>query len=148
MIDVKKFPGNFAEGINFERESYKTNMMNRKNFLKTLTFGAMSTGLLLSACGGDAPESKKADTGEAPATQPPAASSNADCNDLSALTDAEKDQRNLSEYVPKSLDPEKNCGNCRFRKPASEPNGCDGCQLFKGPVNAAGNCKAWFKKDA
>ena len=123
--------------------------MNRKKFLKSVAFGALSTSVLVAACGGDAP---KTETTTAPAATPepaPAASAPAaDCNDLSGLAEADVKQRESLAYVAKSEDPAKNCANCRFMKPNSEANGCNGCQLFKGPVNPEGNCKSWFKKDA
>ena len=122
--------------------------MNRKNFLKTLTIGAASTGVLLSACGGDAPKSNTSTAPENAASNNTAAPAGADCNDLSALTDAERKQRESVSYTVKSAEPEKFCGNCRFFQPGTQPNGCAGCQLFKGPVNPEGNCKSWFKKDA
>ncbi len=118
--------------------------MNRKIFLKTLTFGVASTGILLSACGGDAPKTESTTGTDAAATAP----AGADCNDISALTDAEKKQRESVEYVTKSVTPDKFCSNCRFMQLGTQPNGCAGCQLFKGPVNPEGNCKSWFKKDA
>ena len=109
--------------------------MNRKNFIRTAAFGVVSGTVLLSACGGDSTTNQ-----DSKAT--------VDCNDLSSISDADKKQREAVQYVAKSLDPEKKCSNCKFQKVASEPNGCDGCQLFKGPVNPEGNCKTWFKKDA
>lgn len=123
--------------------------MNRKNFLKTVGLGAVASTVILSACGGDAP---KTDTNSQPpapdaASEAPSAPA-ADCNDLSGLAEADVKQRESVEYVTASTDPEKRCNNCRFMKPNSEPNGCSGCQLFKGPVNPEGNCKSWFKKDA
>jgi hypothetical protein len=121
--------------------------MNRKNFLKSVAFGAASSSLLVAACGGDAPktETKTAE----PAAEPAAAAAPAaDCNDLSGVAEADLKQRESVGYVAKSTDPEKNCANCRFMQVGTQANGCNGCQLFKGPVNPEGNCKSWFKKDA
>jgi hypothetical protein len=125
-------------------------MMDRKKFLKSMAFGALSTSVLVAACGGDAPKTEtKTEAPTEPAAEPAAAqTTSADCNDVSGLAEADVKQRESVSYVAKSVDPEKNCGNCRFMKPNSEPNGCNGCQLFKGPVNPEGNCKSWFKKDA
>jgi hypothetical protein len=123
--------------------------MNRKNFLQTMGLGALSASVLVAACGGDAPKTETAPAAEAtpePAAEPAAAA--ADCNDLSGVAEADLKQRESLSYVTKSTDPEKNCGNCRFMQVGTQPNGCNGCQLFKGPVNPEGNCKSWFKKDA
>lgn len=126
--------------------------MNRKNFLKTFALAAASGSVLLAACGGDngtkenkntTPEETKTPE-PAPATEAPTA----DCNDLSGVDAADIKQRESLAYVAKSTDPEKNCGNCRFYQEGNQPNGCGGCQLFKGPVNLEGNCNSWFKKDA
>lgn len=129
--------------------------MNRKNFLKSMALGAASTSMLVAACGGDAP---KTETTTAPETTPeaapaaaeaaPAATASGECNDLTGLAEADVKQRESVEYVVKSADPAKNCANCRFMQVGTQPNGCNGCQLFKGPVNPEGNCKSWFKKDA
>lgn len=119
--------------------------MNRKKFLKSMAFGALSTSVLVAACGGEAP---KTETTTAPAAEPAAAAPAADCNDLSGLSADDLKPREAVAYVAKSTEADKMCSNCRFMKPASEPNGCNGCQLFKGPVNPEGNCKSWFKKDA
>lgn len=130
--------------------------MNRKNFLKSVALGAASTSMLVAACGGDAPKTENATTApeaaatpEAPAAaEAPAATSTGECNDLTGLTPAEIQTREAVSYVVKSTDAEKNCANCRFMQVGTQSNGCNGCQLFKGPVNPEGNCKSWFKKDA
>lgn len=119
--------------------------------MKTVGLGAVASSVVLSACGGDAPktENNAAAGSETPAeAEPAAAAPAADCNDLTGLAEADVKQRESVSYVTASTDPEKKCSNCRFMKPNSEPNGCNGCQLFKGPVNPEGNCKSWFKKDA
>ncbi|MCG9880589.1 MAG: high-potential iron-sulfur protein [Bacteroidia bacterium] len=127
--------------------------MNRKNFLKSMALGAASTSILVAACGGDAPktESTTAPAAETPAEVPaetaPAAST-ADCNDLSGLTEAEIKQRESVGYVTASTEADKNCANCRFMQEGNQPNGCSGCQLFKGPIVPEGYCKSWFKKEA
>jgi hypothetical protein len=125
--------------------------MNRKNFLKSMALGAASTSILVAACGGDAPKTETTTAPvetpeEVPAETAPAAT--ADCNDLSGLTEAEIKQREAVAYATVSTDAEKNCGNCRFMQEGTQANGCNGCQLFKGPVVPEGNCKSWFKKDA
>jgi hypothetical protein len=125
--------------------------MKRKDFLKSMAFGALSSSVLLAACGGGNTPQQTTTTPEAtpeaaPAAAPEASTSNANCNDLTGLTEADITQRNSLGYVEKTEDPAKNCGNCRFYQPGTQANGCGGCQLFKGPVNEGGNCKSWFAK--
>jgi hypothetical protein len=125
--------------------------MERKDFLKSIALGAISSSVLLAACGGgNTPQQNNTTTPEAtpeptPAV-PEASATSTNCNDLSGLTEAEINARNSVGYVEKTEDPAKNCGNCRFYQPGTQPNGCGGCQLFKGPVNEGGNCKSWFAK--
>jgi hypothetical protein len=125
--------------------------MNRKNFLKSMALGAASTSILVAACGGDAP---KTETTTAPAETPAAVpaeaapAATADCTDLSGLSEAERKQRESVGYVNASTEADKNCTNCRFMQVGTQPNGCNGCQLFKGPIVPEGYCKSWFKKDA
>lgn len=123
--------------------------MDRKNFLKTATLGALSASVLIAACGNDAPKTDP-NTSTTPEVEPEAEPTAvaADCNDVSGLTEAEVKQRETVMYVAVSTVPEKNCANCRFMQIGTQPNGCNGCQLFKGPVNPEGYCKSWFKKDA
>jgi hypothetical protein len=123
--------------------------MDRKKFLKTATLGALSASVLIAACGDDAPKTD-ANTSTNPEVEPEAEPTAvaADCNDVSGLTEADIKQRETVMYVAVSTDPEKNCANCRFMQIGTQPNGCSGCQLFKGPVNPEGYCKSWFKKDA
>jgi hypothetical protein len=125
--------------------------MERKDFLKSIALGALSSSVLLTACGGgNTPQQNTTTTPEATPNPTPAApeasASSANCNDLSGLTEAEINARNSVGYVEKTEDSAKNCGNCRFYQPGTQANGCGGCQLFKGPVNEGGNCKSWFAK--
>lgn len=124
--------------------------MNRKNFLKSFAFTAMGSSVLLAACGNETKPVEQKNTEAQPEAAPVQAEGNstADCTDLSGVAEADLKQRESLSYVVKSDDPEKNCANCRFYQPGSQPNGCGGCQLFKGPVTPEGNCKSWFKKDA
>ena len=123
--------------------------MDRKKFLKTFAFGALSTSVLVAACGGDAPKTENKTAPEAaPATTPEAAAPAADCNDLSGVAEADLKQRESLGYVAKSTEADKNCTNCRFYQAGTQANGCGGCQLFKGPVTPEGYCKTWNKKEA
>jgi hypothetical protein len=124
--------------------------MNRKAFLKAFAFTAASAGLFITACSND---STPTQTGPVPpettpSPEPATTQAPADCNDLSGLTKTELEVRQSLGYVPVSVEPDKFCGNCRFFKPEDQPNGCPGCQLFKGPINTKAYCKSWFKKDA
>lgn len=125
--------------------------MDRKKFLKSFAFAAASGSVLLAACGGgegNKTENKTAQP-EAPAAQEPApaATASADCNDLSSVAEADLKQRESLGYVAASTEADKNCSNCRFYQEGNQPNGCGGCQLFKGPVTPEGYCKSWFKKE-
>lgn len=124
--------------------------MDRKKFLKTFAFGALSTSVLVAACGGEAPKTENKTAPEAaPATTPEAAapSSTADCTDMTGIAEADLKQRESLGYVAKSTEADKNCTNCRFYQPGTQANGCGGCQLFKGPVTPEGYCKTWNKKE-
>lgn len=110
----------------------------RKFFERALMVGAATfgAGAFLSACksdakgGGDATKAKKA----------PAAA--AQCTDAS-LSDAEKGTRKALQYVEKSAQAGKNCGNCKlFQK--KDP--CNGCTAVPGPIATEGYCTAWVAK--
>ncbi len=123
--------------------------MDRKKFLKAFAFGALSTSVLVAACGGDAPKSETKTAPEAaPAPEAAAPAAAADCNDLSGVAEADLKQRESLGYVAKSVEADKNCTNCRFYQAGTQANGCGGCQLFKGPVTPEGYCKTWNKKEA
>jgi len=126
--------------------------MNRKHFLKSFAFAAVSGSTLLAACSGEGSktENKATSPEETKAEEIPSESQtvSADCNDLSGVDAADLKQRESLGYVAKSAEADKNCSNCRFYQAGSQPNGCGGCQLFKGPVSTEGYCKSWFKKEA
>jgi hypothetical protein len=119
--------------------------MKRKEFLKSVALGAMSSSVLLAACSGGNNSTQTTSPASEPATEPTSASSSdADCGDLSGLTEADLQQRESLGYVAVSTIEGKNCGNCRFYQPGTQVNGCGGCQLIKGPVYEGGNCNSWF----
>jgi hypothetical protein len=100
--------------------------LSRRTALRVLGMvPLMSAGL--AACGGDksGPES---------------------CNDVSALSDAEKAARSALQYVDKSPYPDKKCKLCNLYLPAAEASQCGGCQVVKGPVHPEGYCTAFVKK--
>jgi hypothetical protein len=121
----------------------KNYSMKRKDFLKSVALGAMSSSVLLAACGGGSNQQTTA-----PATEPTPApqAATGDCNDTSGLTEADLQQRQSLGYVAQSNVEGKNCTNCRFYQEGSQENGCGGCQLFKGSVLPEGYCNSWFAK--
>lgn len=129
--------------------------VSRRDFLQRLSIvGAAGIGgsALLSACGGGSEEQAGGAGGEGQTSaQGGAATADLQCDDLSALSDAEKQQRaqmveSLS-YVDQTENPEQNCANCAlYEQPDAEPttdNACGGCQLFPGPVHPNGWCSSW-----
>jgi len=137
--------------------------VSRRDFLQRLSIvGAAGIGgsTLLSACGGgsDGESGGSAEgqtSGGGAEGQTSAAGGQAtadlDCDDLSALSDAQVQQRNqMAEslnYVAETPNPEQNCANCAlYEQPEAEEttdNACGGCQLFPGPVYPNGYCTSW-----
>ena len=70
------------------------------------------------------------------------------CEDASALSDADKAMRTTLKYVDKSTDPAKICSGCNFFQKPSQENACGGCTLVKGPINPGGLCSSWVQKAA
>lgn len=120
--------------------------MNRKDvsrrdfLLRASALGAAAVGgsSLIAACGGKE---------SAPQTAaPPAASeavADAGCNDLSGLTEQEKQMRGALQYVEVSPDPEKRCDNCQLYIAPEEGVACGSCKILKGPVAPGGHCTSW-----
>ena len=98
--------------------------LSRRRFLAT-TAGAIGVIPILSACGGGAPTTAAA------------------CEGYDALSEADLATRAALNYVDKSPKPAEICASCRlYNAPAAE-SACGGCQLFAGPVTAAGYCTGW-----
>jgi len=128
--------------------------VSRRDFLQRLSIvGATGIGgsTLLSACGGGSDgESGGGAEGQTSAAGGQA-TADLDCDDLSALSDAQMQQRNqMAEslnYVAETPNPEQNCANCAlYEQPEAEEttdNACGGCQLFPGPVYPNGYCTSW-----
>jgi hypothetical protein len=91
-----------------------------------LLVGAPIAAAILSACG------KK--------TEPDS------CQDVSALSDAEKTGRTALQYTDKSPQADKHCSACNFWQPNSDPAQCGGCKLVKGPIHPKGYCTAFAPK--
>lgn len=100
--------------------------VNRRQFVVAAT-AALGFIPLLSACGGggSAPETASA------------------CPGYDTLTPEQLQARQALNYVDKTPQPEKHCGNCRFFNKDASSETCGGCQLFQGPVVAQGYCTAW-----
>jgi len=67
------------------------------------------------------------------------------CNDVSGLTDEQKQARTALEYVEVTPQADKTCDNCNFWQ-AGQANACGGCTLIQGPINPKGYCKSWVAK--
>ncbi|HEX5024309.1 MAG TPA: high-potential iron-sulfur protein, partial [Agriterribacter sp.] len=109
----------------------------RRLFLKKCMSAAMMlTGgiLLLNSCGApgkeaaqDKPEEGRADS----------------CDDYAGLTENDLKARASMGYSKQSPIPGKQCNNCNLWLPPAGNAVCGKCQLFKGPVYAAGHCTYW-----
>jgi len=100
---------------------------SRKDFLKKITLMgvvAASASTVISACAGGADP----------------------CDDLSGVSDADKQMRTNLGYVKQGQDASKRCDNCQLYVAPSGGSACGGCTLFKGPVHAGGYCNSWVTK--
>ena len=69
-----------------------------------------------------------------------------ECTDLDGLAQGDKQLRAAQEY--KDISPfgnEKNCKSCEFFK-AGGADECGTCTIVKGPINPAGYCSSWVKR--
>ena len=128
--------------------------VSRRDFLQRLSIvGVAGIGgsTLLSACGGGSDGESGGGAEEQTSAAGGQATADLDCDDLSALSDAQMQQRNqMAEslnYVAETPNPEQNCANCAlYQQPEDEEttdNACGGCQLFPGPVYPNGYCTSW-----
>ncbi len=107
---------------------------------------AAGAGVVLTGCSSEKKAAPKADAKGGADKKPAAPKKKAlKCDDVSALSDAEKNTRNTFKYVAKSTDPAKNCLNCQLYQ-SKGADACGGCQVVKGPIHPAGYCTAWVKK--
>lgn len=116
--------------------------VTRRDFLLrvgVLGLTGLGAGSLLSACGGQ--QQRSASTGTEPAP-----SAELSCMDVSGLTAEEIQMRESLQYVDHSPYPDKLCSNCQLYVPASSPNQCGACQLFKGPIHPNGYCTSWVQQ--
>jgi hypothetical protein len=124
--------------IDKEFDKMSEQKMTRRELLaKAAGVGVVlvGAGALLSAC--------KSEGGAPAGGAAPAAA--ASCDDVSALSDADKKTRESLKYVSKTPDAAKRCDGCSLYIPGSP---CGGCKVVKGPIAAEGWCSAWAPKPA
>lgn len=68
------------------------------------------------------------------------------CQDVGALSDADKTTRSALQYVDRGTLAGKECDKCNFWQPPKDPAQCGGCQLVKGPIHPKGYCTAFAPK--
>lgn len=114
--------------------------VSRRAFLQRLSvlgLAGAGGGALLSACGGGSEQDDASTT----------ADTDVSCDDLSGLTDAQREQRRQVveslNYVEASPNENQTCANCALYTPPTGDEPCGGCQLFPGPVNPNGYCTSW-----
>ncbi len=128
--------------------------VSRRSFLQRLSIiGVAGVGgsTLLSACGGSEDGGESGGAQSQTSDEGAAATADLNCDDLSALSDAQMQQRQSMveslNYVAETPNPEQNCANCAlYQQPEAEEttdNACGGCQLFPGPVYPNGYCTSW-----
>lgn len=117
--------------------------VSRRSFLQRLSvlgIAGVGASSVLSACGGSGDEG-------ASSSSDSSGSADFSCDDLSALSDDERQQRETQvqalQYVEESPNPEENCANCSFWQTPEGDDNCGGCQLFPGPVHPDGWCNSW-----
>ena len=129
----------------------KNKDFSRRDFLlKASALGALAAGgsSLLAACGGKEGGTQAPGTGSSTAA-PPAqeqAAASASCDDLSGLTEQEKQMRTALQYVDHTTMPDKRCDNCQLYIPPEGDAPCGGCKILKGPIAPAGYCTSWAAK--
>lgn len=65
------------------------------------------------------------------------------CDDVSGLSESEKEKRKSLGYTEITPIDENVCGNCQLYLPPKSQERCGGCQLFKGPVYEQAYCTYW-----
>ena len=98
--------------------------VTRRRFLASAG-AVLGVGPLVAACGGGGPTTASA------------------CAGYGDLTGADLAAREALGYVDKSPKPAEICASCRLYDLPEGDSPCGGCQLFAGPVLAAGYCNSW-----
>ncbi len=124
----------------------KNDKLSRRDFfVRATAVGAVTvgSGTILAACGGG--DSQSADNAPPPPANDTSGDTmaSADCTDVSALTDAEKQTRTSLQYVDQTANPDQRCDNCQLYVAATGDSACGTCQIIKGPINPAGYCISW-----
>lgn len=116
---------------------------SRRKFIQTLT--ALGTaGVItpvLSACGGG-------NGGESGGTTAGESQAGFSCTDTSGLTDAQIQQRENTNYVDRSPNPDQVCSNCQLYTEPEAGAQCGGCQVVPGPIHPEGYCDLWVARQA
>lgn len=138
-------PDNHADiSRDASRESEAKGVSRRGFIQKISALGLASFGAsaVLAGCGSD----DSGSSGSSSASK----SAGMECNDLSGLSQSEKDRRaaqiDALQYVEQTEKPEQNCANCLFYQQPTGDSMCGGCQLFPGPVHPNGWCTTWQAK--
>lgn len=122
--------------------------VSRRDFIQRISMiGLAGVGgsAILSACGSDG----ESESGQAGGESASSAEGTADfsCDDLSALSDQERQQREQMttslNYVEDTPNPEELCSNCALYTQPADGEQCGGCTLFPGPVHPNGYCTSW-----
>lgn len=130
-----------------------SSILSRRHFVRNWIFPGLVLGGVAALISGCASNEKKASGDiemKEPAEDKAAAPSGTDsisggdpCTDYSGVSEADMKIRAAMGYVTLSTVEEKQCSNCNLYLPAAGGSACGGCQLFKGPVTANGNCTYW-----
>jgi hypothetical protein len=121
--------------------------VSRRGFIQKMSalgLASLSASAVLAGCGTD-------DGGDSSSRDPSTtASTDLECNDLSGLSESEKERRaaqvDALQYVEQTERPDQNCANCLFYQQPTGGSECGGCQLFPGPVHPNGWCTTWQAK--
>jgi len=65
------------------------------------------------------------------------------CQDLSQLSENEKQIRASLAYVDETPIPARRCDTCQFWLAPTADDQCGGCTILKGPIEAKGYCSSW-----
>ncbi len=116
-----------------------SNDLSRRDFFlraSALGMAAVGGSAILAACGG-----KEAATPDVPAAASDAVAGA--CNDLTGLTDQEKQMRGALQYIEVTDIPDKRCDNCQLYIQPEGASACGACKILKGPVTPGGHCTSW-----
>jgi len=115
--------------------------LTRRNFIQRLAVvGTVVAGAgALAACGGGDSSGESTEGAAALA-----------CDDVSALSEADKTTRTSLVYVEKSVTEGQTCSNCQQFQPdaANAAGACGKCLVVPGTINPGGHCNSWTAKTA